>query len=355
MTGRGIDQVLPYVSGPRLHEDYVRDARDYVRFAEACNGPIPLPVDYPYIWGDALDELTREQPDARIVNLETSVTRSDDYWQGKGINYRMHPGNVPALTAARLDLCVLANNHVLDYGYAGLRETLDSLRHAGLRTAGAGWTAAEAREPATIELRGDRRLRVLAFGLPSSGIPALWAATDDRPGVCLLGDLSPATIAACRERIRELKRPQTTVIVSIHWGGNWGYEIPAEQVDFAHRMIDAGADVIHGHSSHHVRPIEVYRNRLILYGCGDFITDYEGIGGYEHYRGDLAVMYFPSLDPDTGALKTLRMAPMHVRRFRVGRASPAEAEWLRTTLSRVCGPFHCSVVDAEGGHLALAW
>ena len=75
------------------------------------------------------------------------------------------------------------------------------------------------------------------------------------------------------------------MVASVHWGSNWGYDIPREQTVFAHRLIDeAGVDIIHGHSSHHVRAIEVYKDRLILYGCGDFLNDYEGISGYEEFR-----------------------------------------------------------------------
>ena len=137
MTGRGIDQILPHPGDPRLYEPYIRDARDYVRLAERRHGTIERPVSFDYPWGDALVELQRVVPDARIINLETAITVSDRY-RPKGINYRMNPDNVPCITAAKIDCCVLANNHVLDWGPSGLLETLDSLRGAGLRTAGAG-------------------------------------------------------------------------------------------------------------------------------------------------------------------------------------------------------------------------
>jgi len=76
------------------------------------------------------------------------------------------------------------------------------------------------------------------------------------------------------------------VVASIHWGDNWGYEI-------AHNLIDhAGVDIIHGHSSHHAKGIEVWHGKPVIYGCGDFINDYEGIGGNEKYRSDLSLMYF---------------------------------------------------------------
>jgi poly-gamma-glutamate capsule biosynthesis protein CapA/YwtB (metallophosphatase superfamily) len=91
-------------------------------------------VDYPYPWGDALKILNQAAPDVRIINLETAVTRSNDPWPGKSIHYRMHPQNVPCLTVAGIDCCVIANNHVLDWSYAGLAETLTTLHQANLKT-----------------------------------------------------------------------------------------------------------------------------------------------------------------------------------------------------------------------------
>ncbi|MBI5445980.1 MAG: CapA family protein, partial [Deltaproteobacteria bacterium] len=157
MTGRGIDQILPHPSPPEIYESWARDAREYVRLAEAANGPIPRPMAFAYIWGDALEELAVRAPDARIINLETSVTRSDAYWPGKGINYRMHPGNLPCLTAARIDCATLANNHVLDWGHAGLLETLEALRAAGVGFAGAGRNRSEARAAAVVSVPGKGR------------------------------------------------------------------------------------------------------------------------------------------------------------------------------------------------------
>jgi poly-gamma-glutamate synthesis protein (capsule biosynthesis protein) len=353
MTGRGIDQVLPHPGDPRLHEPFVHDAREYVRLAETANGPMPRPVDLPYIWGDALDELARLAPDARVVNLETSITGSDDRWPVKEIHYRMHPDNVGCLTSAGIDVCALANNHVLDFGHAGLRETLRALARAGIKTAGAGLHLAEAREPALVEISGAGRLVVFALGDETSGIPASWAATDDRPGVDLLPDLSEGTAGAILERLRRVKRAGDVVVASIHWGSNWGYEVPRGQQRFAHWLLDGGVDVVHGHSSHHVRPIEIYRGKLVLYGCGDFLDDYEGIAGYEEFRDDLTAMYFPTVEPATGRLQSLRLTPMQIRRFRVTRATPADAGWLAKTLDRVSRPFGARVEPTADGGLAV--
>jgi len=353
MTGRGIDQALPHPSHPRIHEPSVKDAGQYVRLAEAANGPIPRPVGFSYIWGAALEELARMAPDARVINLETSITRSDDYWPDKEIHYRMHPDNVQCLTAAGIDVCALANNHVLDFGRPGLRETLGTLSQAGLRTAGAGDTVAEARAPAVVEISGKGRLVVFGFGDESSGIPSSWAATNDRPGIDVLPDLSEATATGIVERVQAVKRARDVVVASIHWGSNWGHEVPAGQQRFARRLLDGGVDIVHGHSSHHVRPIEIYRGKLILYGCGDFLNDYEGITGYEEFRDDLTLMYFAALQPETGRLVSLRMTPMQIRNLRVNRAAPQDAEWIGHTLARISRAFGARVEPTADGALAL--
>jgi poly-gamma-glutamate capsule biosynthesis protein CapA/YwtB (metallophosphatase superfamily) len=354
MTGRGIDQILWHPSKPEIHERYVRDARDYVELAEKANGRIARPVDSLYVWGDALHELDRAAPDARVINLETSITSSDDYWKGKGINYRMHPDHIACLTAARINVCTLANNHVLDYGYEGLKETLETLKRAGLKAAGAGDTLAEASQPASVNLtRG--RLFVWSLGTESSGVPPVWAATTNRPGIDFLDSLSDHAADAIADRFTRVKQPGDIGIVSIHWGSNWGYDVPAAQIRFAQRLIDGGVDIIHGHSSHHPRPIHVYRDKLVLYGCGDFLNDYEGISGYEQYRGDLVLMYFPALEPVTGRLRALRMVPMRVQKMKLNRASPAEVRWLQERVSHASADFGSDIDLLADGSLALRW
>lgn len=356
MTGRGIDQVLPHPCKPHIYEPYLRSARDYIELAERRGGRLPRKVDFAYVWHAALPALRLAHPDARIVNLETAVTTSEDAWPGKGIHYRMHPANTPCLTALHLDCCVLSNNHVLDWGRKGLTETLATLHRAGLQTAGAGGDEKEASTPAQLELPGTGRVLVTAWGMESAGVPASWAATHDRSGVSLLKDLSPRSADEVARVVDRHRRDGDLVVLSIHWGDNWGYEIPPEQRSFARRVIDlAGIDVIHGHSSHHVKGIEVYRDRPILYGCGDFLNDYEGIGGHERYRPDLSLMYFPALDATTGRLRSLTMAPTRTHRFRINRVEHEAAHWLRDVLNREGKELGTHVELAEDGRLRLSW
>jgi poly-gamma-glutamate synthesis protein (capsule biosynthesis protein) len=328
MTGRGIDQALPDPVSPVLNEPYVRDAREYVALAERANGPIPRPLSCNHIWGDVLQELDRASVDLRIINLETAITSQETPWPDKGIHYRMHPLNIGCLSAARISACALANNHVLDWGYSGLSETLRTLDAAGIAHSGAGNNSEEAAAPAILNVADKARVLLFSFGSTTSGIPREWSATPFRAGVNLLDDLSDATAARVADQMRHHQRSGDLLIASIHWGSNWGYDIPSKQIAFAHRLIEEGVAIVHAHSSHHVKGIEVFKSRLILYGCGDFLTDYEGISGYEQFRGDLALMYFVELDSQTGQLVSARLVPMQMRRFQVKRASALDARWL---------------------------
>jgi poly-gamma-glutamate synthesis protein (capsule biosynthesis protein) len=116
-----------------------------------------------------------------------------------------------------------------------------------------------------------------------------------------------------------------------------------------------GIDVVHGHSSHHVKGIEVYKGRPILYGCGDFLNDYEGITGYEAFRGDLGLMYFLTMDTSSGTLFNMLMTPTHIKHFRVNRASPEDARWLEETLNREGERFGTAVEEDKYGIFTLRW
>ena len=354
MTGRGIDQILPHPCDPRIFERYARSALDYVRLAEEVNGAIPCPVADDYIWGDALPLLGRESPQLRLINLETAITLRG-VPEPKGINYRMHPANTPCLSALGVDGAVLANNHVLDWGTDGLGDTLDSLRRAGIAVAGAGRDADAARQDAHWPLPGRGRLRLFAFAHDSSGVPEEWAAGPGTPGVNWLPDFSAPRVAEVAAQIRAVRQGGDIIVVSLHWGSNWGHEIPAAQTSFARALIDeADVDLVWGHSSHHPRAMEVHHGRLIFYGCGDFLNDYEGIRGHEAFRSDLVALYLVRLAAD-GSLRRLRLWPLRLFRFRLQRASEAEGRWLADSLSHAGQAYGTLLERQEDGSLLLCW
>jgi poly-gamma-glutamate synthesis protein (capsule biosynthesis protein) len=167
--------------------------------------------------------------------------------------------------------------------------------------------------------------------------------------------LSDETNRQVGRQIRQAKRPGDVAVASIHWGGNWGYDIPGEQIRFARGLIDEGVEIVHGHSSHHVKALGAYHDRLILYGCGDFLDDYEGISGYPAFREDLRVMYLIRVDPQQGRLVDVRLVPMQVRRLRLNRATQADTYWLCDLLNKLGMPFGTHVQLAGDGSMLIGW
>ena len=315
MIGRGIDAIFPHHADGRLYEGYVHHANQYVELAERINGPISRSdikmLGSSYIWGDILEDITKSPPHCFVVNLETALTLSQDPYP-KGINYKCHPHNVDFLKIAGIDIATIANNHVLDWKEKGLIETLDTLKMANILYAGAGKNSNEAKKPAvkSIEvdgLEGGLQACVIAIGLPSAGVPKEWDSEyTGGYGVHYIDRLDNITAAQVMDRFdlpdNAFAGSKQIKVVSIHWGPNWQWGIPSDHRSFAHSLVNQGADVVVGHSSHHIKGMEVYKGKFISYGLGDFLNDYEGIvgQGYEAFRDDLSCLYLPKLDAQSG-------------------------------------------------------
>lgn len=357
MTGRGIDQLLAHPGSPALHEAGVGDAREYLRMAERRNGALPRAVSNRYVWGDALQAIEDAGVQLRIANLETAITTSDETWPGKAVHYRMNPANVGVLAAGALDCCTLANNHVLDWGRPGLLQTLQTLREAGIATAGAGEDGEAAWAPASLPIGQGRRLLVFSCATSDSGVPGGWTAGPRQSGIARLPDLSDSTARDLAADAARHRRGDGIVIVSIHWGPNWGLQIPREHRRFARRLIDLGAaDVVHGHSSHHPLPVEVYRGKLILYGCGDLINDYEGIDPRPgDLRADVACLYLVRLDRARGLLRRLEVVPMQRFRMRLVHADRQARDWVHTLFNEGGRDLGTELVAQRDGLWMLQW
>ena len=337
-----------------MYEPYVKDARDYIKLAERKNGALSLPLSYRYIWGDALKIWKREDPDLKLINLETSITTHEQAWPSKGINYRMNPKNVQILKEAGIDHASLANNHVLDWGRPGLLETIEVLENADVKFSGAGKNLEMAGAPSIFSI-GTGRVLVYSYGVPNSGIPPDWAAGKERSGVNYLPQFSKDVLEEIKEEVNKTKKSGDLVIFSVHWRSNWGYDINERTQEFAHRLIDeATVDVIFGHSSHHPLGIEVYNEKLIIYGAGDLFNDYEGISGHEKYRGELTLMYFPEIEMETGRLRALKMWPMEIKNFSLNYAGHEDVEWLQRILNRESATFGTEVTQYKNT-LWLEW
>ena len=277
-------------------------------------------------WGDTLPLF--QGADARICNLECVMSDRGTPWSEypKAFHFRTAAKNVAVLTAAGMNAVSIANNHVLDYGYDALLEMLQVLDAAHIAHSGAGANSAEAAQIARFEARG-RRLGLLAF---TDNEPP-WEATSQRPGTLYV----PVDLQDHRaERLLEIVRGRKqldVLIVSVHWGGNWGYMPPTEHVQFAHALVDAGADIIFGHSSHVFRGIECYKHGLILYSTGNFVDDYS-VDPVE--RNDQSFMFLAELGRE--GLNRLRLYPTTINYCQANRAGAEEAQEIAAKMQELC-------------------
>ena len=335
MLGRLIDQLFPTcVNEPS-------EAKIVSSFVKSH--PSMKQYNHSSPWGSTLPLF--HSSDLNIMNLETSATAHSRKWPGKVFNYRMHPANVDALKPARIDYASLANNHTLDFCEQGLNDTLDALERVGVACAGAGRTKDEALAPAVLTLPSPRSTN----HQPSEGHHdvLIWS-TSDHPDEWAkvrqfnLIDYTLKKRARLRENItgdskaheqRTGRRPLK--IFSVHWGPNYAWHPANEMRSLAHFLIDeAGVDVIHGHSSHHVQGVEKYKGKLIIYGCGDFVDDYALTPGF---RNDLSAVWRVKLREEecnsdgTGRgpqlkLDRLEIFPTRIKHFQAQRLDPSDAD-----------------------------
>jgi poly-gamma-glutamate capsule biosynthesis protein CapA/YwtB (metallophosphatase superfamily) len=224
--------------------------------------------DYP--WGDTLPIL--RSADWRFCNLECVISDRGTPWSAypKAFHFRSSARNVAVFTSAGIDAVSVANNHVLDFGYEALIEMLQILDQAGIVHSGAGLDCERASRLATARVRGEK-IGLLAF---TDNEPD-WEATPTRPGTFYVPtDLADSRATNLLNIVRQSSGTVDLLIVSAHWGSNWGYEPPEEHISFAHALVEAGADVVFGHSSHVFRGIEFHNGRPIFYGAGNFVDDY---------------------------------------------------------------------------------
>lgn len=149
----------------------------------------------------------------------------------------------------------------------------------------------------------------------------------------MLDGLDESAAQQVAAQVTRHRRAHDRVVISLHWGGNWGVEVPQRHREFARRLIELGAaDLVHGHSSHHPRPPEVYRGRLILYGCGDLLNDYEGIGMAGRLDPSAVCLYFAQLARASGELRQLEIVPLQLRRLQLVAAEAGARRRLQSLL-----------------------
>jgi poly-gamma-glutamate synthesis protein (capsule biosynthesis protein) len=294
--------------------------------------PIITQYGYAYPWGNVLPVL--RQADINIINLETALTFSNHKVQ-KVFNFRATPDKVQTLVEAHITLANLANNHILDYSEEGLVETICALNAAGIQHVGAGMNYDEAARPEII-LKKDVRLGLLGF---TDNEPS-WKAGQEKGGTCYINIPKAKDREEALTAIRQLKEITDCVVVSIHWGYNMVEKPSFSFIDFAHQMVDAGADIIHGHSAHIFQAIEAYHQKLILYDTGDFVDDYMI---HEDLRNDRSFLFLINMHKNE--IKELKLVPVVISECQVNLAEEFEYKWSIRRMQQLCAKFGTEIND----------
>lgn len=202
------------------------------------------------------------RPDLLILNLECAVP-AGPVRTGRRALLPLDANRLSELAIAENTVCIVANNHISDFGSEGVLATLRALRQAGIRSAGAGVSLAEARAPVIVEVAG-RRIGLLAYADTAPHVGAV-AATDQAPGVA---PLIPQTIIA---DLRGLASQVDDAWLFLHWGREYSRYPEPEQRDLARAFAEAGAHLIAGVHPHVVCGKERITNALVYYSLGNFL------------------------------------------------------------------------------------
>lgn len=284
-------------------------------------------VDPDYPWGNTLSILQRA--DLRICNLECVLSNIGNPWSvtPKIFHFRSDEKNIGSLQAANVNIVSLANNHVLDYEYEALLRMLGLLDEQKILYAGAGKDFQEATKPALYQLN-NQKIGLIAF---TDNEPD-WAAEENKPGVYYVPiEIDDERAQDLFRRVKKLRQEVDFLIVSAHWGPNWGHTPPQEHIVFAHALIDAGVDLIFGHSGHVFRGIEIYKERPIIYCAGDFIDDY---AVDEIEKNDESFIFVVEKEPDKNL--QLYLYPTCINRFQANLATHYSKKTILLKMESLC-------------------
>ena len=280
--------------------------------------------------------------DLFLLNLECCVSDRGEPvdMPGKPFFFRAPPRAADVLAELGVGAVFLANNHALDYGPDALFDTFGHLARAGIRSVGAGASAAAARAPLVVEA-GGLRIGILAV----TDHPAEYAAGIDRPGVAF-ADLRKAEAPRwLTNAIRALSEQTDLVLVSVHWGPNMTLRPVPHVRRAAVELTAAGADLVVGHSAHVFHGF----TREVLFDLGDFVDDY---AVHPALRNDLGLLWLVTLD--RSGVRNTEAVPIALDFCHTRLADRAEYAWTADRLTRVCAELGTHVYD-ENDRLAVHW
>ncbi len=323
------------------------------------------------VWGDVCERL--RSLDALVINLECCLSTRGEPWERtyRPFHFRADPSwAIPALEAAGVDCCALANNHVLDFEEPALVDTLDHLDEVGIARAGAGRTLDEALEPAVFEVDGgddagddagdDGEWTGDPGGTDGLSIAVVsltdntpeYGAGADEPGTAHVDidvddERTRTRVETAMERARGAE--PDLLVASLHWGPNMVTEPPPSFESFGRWLVDRGVDVVHGHSAHVFQGIEVHDGAPILYDAGDFVDDY---AVDRELRNDRGFLFELHLDDDAVPAE-LRLVPTEIRDCSVHLADGDTATWSRERIRERSSPYG-TTFERDGEELVLA-
>jgi poly-gamma-glutamate capsule biosynthesis protein CapA/YwtB (metallophosphatase superfamily) len=278
---------------------------------------------YAHPWGDVLPLLKKN--DFNIINLETTITKSEKR-VFKVFNFKLDPDNIQTLVEANISLVNLANNHILDFNEEGFIETLKVLDSKKIKHVGAGQDIIQARKLEILEKNG---IKIGVIGYTDNEPD--WIATSEKSGInyVRIGQLEKI-----EHDIKSVRNKVDVLIVSIHWGPNKVERPETTLVDFAHKIIDCGADLIHGHSAHIFQGIEIYNGKAIIYGAGDFIDDYMI---YPDQHNDHSFLFKTIITKD--GIQKIELIPVYISEMQVNLAKNDLAQKILNHMKKLSAEF----------------
>lgn len=296
-----------------------------------------------HVWGDLLPLL--READLAFVNLECAIAEGGEpFLPERVFTFRAAPAALEALTVAGIDGVNLANNHAMDFRAPALLETLRRLDKAGIARVGAGADLDEAARPVLLKA-GNLRIGFVGFADHFRE----YAATPKEAGTSVV---PVSTSGEGFERVRRALAAARAagadlVVFSMHWGPNMR-EVPTAPFRvFARAVIDAGADLFHGHSAHVFQGIEIHRGKPILYDTGDLLDDY---AVRPDLRNDLQLLFLLSLARE--GVQRIELVPLRIEQMQVNRAGPGDARWIAERIRRLSSEMGTEIGE-EAGRLVV--